>query len=182
MKDRSPKGENLNETPASPNREQLLEEVLGFVDQSGGLSSTLSEAGSVSIFQNVDGKYFTFSSEELHEVVSRFDADGKPFIQINFRSGLKVLLTDNLVGFKPKEIFGLDMAKIPKVVTTPDLLSVLEAIEDNLSADVPQDHEIEILKRVYHSILLGGELAGFDLTFEKNWLGRLAPSRMKASA
>lgn len=168
--------------PANSNPEHMLEEVLGFVDQSGGLSSTLSEAGAVSIFQDVDGKSFTFKTEQMVDVVNRFDADGKAFIQINFNSGLKVLLTDNLVGFKPKQVLGLDMNKLPKVVTTPDLLSVLEAIEDNLSSDIPQDHEVEILKRVYHAILLGGEMAGFDLTFEKNWLGRLAPSRVKASA
>lgn len=172
----------MSNLPSNTNPEQMLEEVLGFVDQSGGLSSTLSEAGSVQIFQDVDGKSFTFKTEEMTEVVNRFDADGKPFIQINFASGLKVLLTDNLVGFKPKQVLGLDMNKLPKVVTTPDLMSVLEAIEDNLSSDIPQDSEIEILKRVYHSILLGGEMAGFDLTFEKNWLGRLAPSRVKASA
>lgn len=172
----------MSDVPSTTNPEQMLEEVLGFVDQSGGLSSTLSEAGAISIFQDVDGKHFSFKTIEMTEVVNRFDADGKPFIQINFASGLKVLLTDNLVGFKPKQVVGLDMNKLPKVVTTPDLMSVLEAIEDNLSSDVPQDSEIEILKRVYHAILLGGESAGFDLTFEKNWLGRLAPSRVKASA
>ena len=34
------------------------------------------------------------------------------------------------MGFKPVEIVGLDMSRIPKVVTTPDLVSVFEAIED----------------------------------------------------
>ena len=92
------------------------------------------------------------------------------------------MLTDALVGFKPENVFGLDMSKLPRVVTTPDLISVLEAIEEGLSGDLPQDHEIEILKRVYQSILSGAELAGFELEFERNWIGRLAPTRFRASA
>jgi hypothetical protein len=86
------------------------------------------------------------------------------------------------VGFKPTETFGLDMAKIPKVVTTPDLMSVFEAIEESMSSDIQNEHELEILKKVYQSILQGGELAGFDLKFERNWLSRLLASRIKASA
>lgn len=161
---------------------RLLEEVLGFIDHTNGLTSTMNQDGSVRIQQEVDGKSFRFSQDDLSEVVNRFDSDGKPFIQVNFASGLKILLTDSLVGFKPEQIFGLDMSKLPRVVTTPDLVSVLEAIEESLSGDLPQDHEIDILKRVYQAILVGAENAGFELTFERNWIARLAPTRFRASA
>jgi hypothetical protein len=160
----------------------LLEEILHFVDTSAGLTSKVNEKGEVSICQSIDGKVFSFESELLEEVLQRIDADGKSFIQVNFNNGIKVLFTDTLVGFKPRETFGLDMTKIPKVVTTPDLLSVFEAIEDNLSSDQASDQEIEILKKVYHAILQGGELAGFDLSFEKKWLARIIPHKFKASA
>ena len=66
---------------------------------------------------------------------------------MNFQNSYKVLLTDNLIGFKPQETLGLDMTRIPKVVTTPDLFSVYEAIEESLGSDT-QDHEVEILKKV----------------------------------
>ena len=161
---------------------QMLEEILAFVDQSAGLSSNVTEGGVVSIQQNVDGKVFRFSCESLSEVLQRFDSDGKQFIQINFQTGNKVLFTDTLVGFKPRETLGLDMAKIPRVVTTPDLISVFEAIEDSLSSDATPEHEIEILKKVFMAILHGGELAGFDLSFERRWLTRLVPSKLRASA
>lgn len=161
---------------------QLLEEVLTYVDHSTGLSSNVSEAGDVFIRQSVDGKTFRFAMEDLNEVLSRTDADGKAFIQINFASGHKVLFTDTLVGFKPREVFGLDMAKIPKVVTTPDLLSVFEAIEETLSSDQQLDHELDVLKKVFQAILTGGEQAGFDLAFERRWLARLLPSKSRASA
>jgi hypothetical protein len=161
---------------------QLLEEILEFVDHASGLSSNIRDGGEVSIHQSCDGKTFTFDSKKLAEVLRRTDADGNAFIQINFNSGHKVLFTDTLVGFKPRETFGLDMTKIPRVVTTPDLVSVYEAIEESMSADMAPDHEVEILKKVYWAILQGGESAGFDLDHEKEWLGRLLSPRFKASA
>lgn len=161
---------------------RLLEDILGFVDQSNGLSGELGKEGFVIVHQSVDGKKFRFSVTELTEVLKRQDSDGQPFIQVNFSSGRKVLFTDNLVGFKPQEIGGLDMGKIPRVVTTPDLLSVFEAIEEGLSAEQVMDHEVDILKKVYQSILVGGEEVGFDLTFERKWLSRLVPCRLRVTA
>lgn len=166
----------------SPKPSQLLDEVLNFVDASTGLASTMNTDGKVSIQQSADNKVFRFEPHFLEDVLQRTDADGKQFIQVNFRSGLKVLLTDTLVGFKPSEVVGLDMSKIPRVVTTPDLLSVLEAIEESFGSDSTPEHEVEVLKRVFQAILTGGELAGFDLTFERKWLSRLVPTKMKASA
>jgi len=172
----------LSESEMSHKPSQMLEEILAFVDQSTGLSSNITESGVVAIEQNVDGKIFKFSCEHLSEVLQRFDSDGKQFIQVNFQSGNKVLFTETLVGFKPRETTGLDMNKIPRVVTTPDLISVFEAIEDSLSSDSTPEHEIEILKKVFLAILHGGENAGFDLTFERKWLARLVPSKFRASA
>lgn len=172
----------MSESEMSQKPSQMLEEILAFVDQSAGLSSNVATSGVVAIQQNVDGKIFRFSCEELSEVLQRFDSDGKQFIQVNFQSGNKVLFTDTLVGFKPRETLGLDMAKIPKVVTTPDLISVFEAIEDSMSSDLTPEHEVEILKKVFIAILQGGELAGFDLEFERRWLSRLVPSKFRASA
>jgi len=136
----------------------------------------------VSIHQSVDGKVFNFSTNDLSEVLQRADSDGKNFIQINFVNGHKVLFTDTLVGFKPRDTYGLDMSKIPRVVTTPDLVSVFAAIEEGLSSDDITEYEIDVLKRVYAAIIQGGEAAGFELQFERRWLGRLMPSKTKASA
>lgn len=172
----------LGESQASSKSLQLLDEVLSFVETTSGLTSRVSESGSVEILQAVDGKSFVFSPNTLNEVLSRTDADGKNFIQINFESGTKVLFTENLVGFKPRETSGLDMSKIPKVVTTPDLLSVFEAIEESLSSEQTPETEVEVLKKVFQSILMGGELAGFDLSFERRWIGRLVPNKFRASA
>lgn len=166
----------------SPKSSQMLEEILAFVDQSTGLTSKVHASGEIFIRQSIDGKLFKFKSDDLNEVLQRVDADGKQFIQINFQTGNKVLFTSTLVGFKPRETLGLDMAKIPKVVTTPDLVSVFEAIEDSMSSDSTPETEVEILKKVFAAILQGGESAGFDLAFERRWLSRLVPSKFRASA
>ncbi len=172
----------MSESEKSQKPSLLLEEILDFVEKTRGLKSLVGEAGEVTIHQEIDGKVFHFETNTLSEVLQRSDVDGKPFIQINFVNGHKVLFTDTLVGFKPRDTFGLDMTKIPRVVTTPDLVSVLAAIEDGLSADEISEYEVEVLKRVYSAIIQGGESAGFDLQFERRWLSRLLPSKIKASA
>jgi hypothetical protein len=157
-----------------------LNNILNFVDRSTGLRAALQE-NRVEIHQSLDGKIFQFSTEDVSEVLNRMDTDGRPFIQINFRDTNKVLLTDSLVGFKPSETAGLDMSRIPKVVTTPDLKSVLEAIEDTLGSD-QAEHEVEVLKKVFYSILCGAEKIGFDLPFERRCLERLMATKIRASA
>lgn len=158
-----------------------LSNILSFVDRTTGLKAAVLADGTVEIQQSLDGKSFHFETEEVSEVLNRVDADGRPFIQINFKDTNKVLLTDNLVGFKPCETIGLDMTRIPKVVTTPDLKSVLDAIEDTLGAE-QAEHEVEILKKVYYSILTGAEKIGFELPFERRCLERLMATKVRASA
>ncbi|MNJ92469.1 hypothetical protein D3C87_101410 [compost metagenome] len=172
---------NLSNTKSKSTHAEL-DHILNFVDSSKGLRAMISESGRVQIRQDLDGKVFSFSTSDVSEVLHRADSDGKSFIQVNFKTGTKVLLTETLVGFKPTETLGLDMGRIPKVVTTPDLVSVFEAIEESMGADNGLDHEVEILKKVYLAIITGGEKVGFDLATERIWLNRLLASKFKASA
>jgi hypothetical protein len=64
-------------------------------------------------------------------------------------------------------------------VTTVDLISVLEAIEENLIQAVANP-DADFLRDTFQSILLGGEKVGFDLTTEKTWLNRLPTIITKA--
>lgn len=172
----------MGSSETTPKPTQLLEEVLNFVEGAAGLDSAVTESGVITIQQNIDGKLFRFKCDDLNDVLQRVDGDGKQFIQVNFQNGNKVLFTDTLVGFKPRETIGLDMGKIPRVVTTPDLVSVFEAIEDSMGSDMTPANEVEVLKKVFQAILQGGELAGFDLSFERRWLARLSSTNFKASA
>ena len=116
--------------------------------------------------------------------MNRVDYDGSPFIQINFISGLKLLVTKNLIGFKPSDIIGFDTTKIPKVVTTVDLVSINKAIED-LADDVESVDaitEMEVLKKVYQSILYGAVAVGFEMQTEKAWFANYLLNSTAASA
>lgn len=155
--------------------------ILNFLDSSKGLNGFLSQHGQICITQKIDSKKICFYSWDVQEVLSRSDSEGTPFIQVNFRFGQKILLTDNLVGFKPVETMGLDMARLPKVVTTPDLDSVCSAIEEALGSDIQED-EVEILKKVFQAILSGAERVGFELKTERVWFNRLVLSRQRAAA
>lgn len=156
-------------------------QINDFVAKSAGLKSRVENEARMHIKQNTDGKMIAFEIKDLEEVIPRIDADGHVFLQVNFLNGKKILLTENLIGFKPVPSRGLDLSKLPKVVTTPDLLSVVEAIEDTLSSPPNQTDELDLLKRVFDSVLKGAEAVGFDITPERLWLQGLGRNT-KASA
>lgn len=158
-----------------------LDSILNFVERSQGLRALAIESDEIKIIQAVDSKVFCFRTQDITEILHRQDSDSRVFLQLNFQNSNKVLLTETLVGFKPNQTLGLDMAKLPKVVTTPDLQSVYEAIEEAMGSD-QIDHEIEILKKVYLAIIDGGEKVGFELKEERRWINRLLGSRLRASA
>ena len=152
-----------------------------FVARASGLKAT--DVGPVvTIQQSADGKSINIETTSLEEVLFRNDADGQSFIQVNFRSGFKILITDTLIGFKPAQLTGLDMAKIPKVVTTPDIMSVFEALQEALYTGDPKDEDVGVLRRVFDSVITGGEAVGFDLKHERSWLGRIPHVGTKAAA
>lgn len=159
-----------------------MDSILAYIENSKGLSLKLNDSGRVEITQRLDNRNYFFHSLELSEVLTRLDTDGKDFLQVNFKSGSKVLFTDNLIGFKPLEILGLDMSRLPKVVTTPDLKSVCSALEDAMDSDSIPDQDVEVLKKVYQSIMMGAEKVGFNLEKERKWINRLLASRFRASA
>lgn len=160
----------------------LLQKIFEFLSSSQGLRYVMSDSGIMTIRQLADKKNFKFNVFDLSDVLSREDAQQKSFLQINFSSGVKVILTENLIGFKPSEVSGVDLTKIPKVVTTPDLRSVYEALEDLIAADNTNPGEALVLRKVFISILEGGEKAGFNLEDDRNLLSRFLASHSAASA
>ncbi len=160
----------------------LLQKLSEFLTLSQGLRFMLSDSGVMTIRQLADKKNFSFNVFDLSDVLTREDAQSKTFLQVNFTNGVKVILTENLIGFKPSEISGVDLGKIPKVVTTPDLKSVYEALEDMLAADITNHNEELVLRRVFISILEGGERAGFDLQEDRILFSRVFSCHSAASA
>lgn len=159
----------------------MFKQVLDFVEGSSGLNTKGAVSESVKIEQKMDKKSILLKSEDIQEVLNRTDSEGQSFLQVNFSGGLKILLTDQLVGFKPNQNCGVDMEKLPKVVTTPDVLSVFEAIKEALEGD-DSAADVDLLKRVFVAVLRGAESVGFDIRKEKKWLDRLCISVPAASA
>ena len=166
---------------SEPMNNITMDKIVSYLNQCPGLDHQFEADSCVKIKQKVDGKELSFESDKVEEVIDRIDSDGKDFIQVNFYSGAKILLTQQLVGFKPVAGKGLDLEKLPNVVTTPDLFSVFEAIQEALSEET-EDDDVDILKRVFEAVVLGGEAIGFDLTEEKMWLQRLTFAACKTSA
>jgi hypothetical protein len=159
----------------------MLEEINSFIGRSSGLK--VSETSMfLEVTQLADNRKLKLSLGDLETVLPRQDQDGRPFLQLNLRDNKKILLTDQLVGFKPKPTPGLDLKKLPRVVTTPDLISVLEAIEETLSAADMPNPEAEMLKKAYFSIVVGAELVGFRMESEREWVTRLIASTNQKAA
>lgn len=172
----------MSQSNEEAQREHMVE-IEKFISASSGLQSSRKNNDMLlQVFQQADGKHLSFSSRELEDVIHRVDSDGHQFLQVNFLSGKKILITQNLIGFKPALAVGLDMNRLPRVVTTPDLLSVVDAIEETLELEDSVPEDLEVLKRVFDSVLKGGEDVGFDLTAERLWLNNLSLIASKASA
>lgn len=151
----------------------LVKSIVNFVSQSRGLRFLESGTDELIISQSIDGKYLTVNTNTITEVLPRKDSKKDLFLQVNFSDGKKVILTDNLIGFKPATYSDLDMNRLPKVVTTPDLISFIEVLEDSLyDTEVSMD-EIKDVKQYFESVLMGAEAIGFNLICERVWIARL---------
>ena len=143
------------------------------MNKSSGLTITTSSEFSLQIQQLADGKSLPIQANKLSNVILREDSQHRNFIQVDFVNGYKILLTQLLIGFKPCPIHGLDIKEVPKVVTTPDLHRVFQAIEEAIALD-ENYLEIEVLTKIFISILKGGQTVGFDLRNERAWFHRLS--------
>lgn len=169
--------------PNELNMDTALNQIINFLDQQSSFKYIMAD-NKIVIQQSEDQKKISINIAEIEKVLSRVDFDGSQFLQVNFQNQLKILITKNLVGFKPVETIGFDSQKIPKVVTTIDLVSIVTAIEDLYDSEDSQQTmiEIEVLKKVFQSILTGAESVGFDMRAEKMWFSRNMLNKSAASA
>lgn len=169
--------------PSETLQDTQMNMIINFLDLNKNLTYSLSGA-ILRVEQAEDRKQISFALDSVEKVLQRVDVDGTEFIQINFKNMSKILITKSLIGFKPCEIVGFDAAKIPKVVTTVDLKSIALAIEELYEGEESYHSltEIEVLKKVYQSILQGADSVGFDMKPEKEWFFRFMLNHLAASA
>ncbi len=162
------------------NSKDNIKVIVDFVNKfATRLKADISNEGHLEITQGVDGKSIVISKDNINDLLHRDDSNGKPFMQIDFVNGHKILLTDVLIGFKPYPMVGLDPSMLPGVVTTQDLYNVFEALESAVSEAVSRS-EVITLKKIFDSIIQGGEAVGFDLKPEKCWPHGLAYTKASA--
>lgn len=131
-----------------------------------------------SIVQNYDKKRLSISPKNIEKVLEREDQKGDLFLQINFKNGKKVILTEEFIGFAPAACVGLFAKKLPKVVTTADLLNVIDAIEGSVYGSEQYQESLADVKLFFEAIAGGAESIGFDLTGERLWVEKIIPSRL----
>lgn len=152
-------------------RKQLafLDRIVEFSRRSEGLEMEIVDAALLKIRQRVDGHMICVEASRLQDILFRSDSDGRDFVQVNFEDGTKILITERLIGFKPvlRRPSSGALAKLPRVVTTPDIVSVLEALEDAVDSS---DRDLGVLRELFESIICGAEKVGFDVAREKAWL------------
>lgn len=163
----------MNCSPNSEKQRQIFAEIVMFIDESSGLTASLISDTRVRVRQELDGKTLELQASDLDTMLLRSDSEGRDFIQVNFLSGQKILFTDRLIGFKPVPSKGVDTEKLPRVVTTPDIVSLFEAIQDALHSVEVEVQQVESLKRLFEAVLRGGEAVGIDLHTERKWLTRI---------
>ncbi len=159
-----------------------VSQVKSFVASTSGLQMETIEEGSLCVCQKVDGKGLVFRERDIAAIMSRKDDLERPFIQVNFQSGKKVLLTDQLIGFKPIAVDGLGLETMPSVVASPDLVSLFEAMEECLQSNSDNVPAFMELRHAFMSIVEGGEAVGIDFDKEKFWLKHLVINKKTAVA
>ena len=162
---------------------QHMNDVINYLENQAQFAFKLNE-NILELTQKEDVKKIVIDFSCVEKVLDRQDIDGSRFLQVNFAGGSKVLITKALVGFKPLDLVGFDLSRIPRVVTTIDLLSVSKAIEDLFdSEETPESQaEVDVLKKVYQSILYGAENIGFKMQAEKTWLSSILLNHTAAIA
>lgn len=158
------------DSTATSKQLELLNSINDFARRSKELEVQIVENSILKIRQRLDGHTVFVDAGRLQDILMRTDTDGRDFVQVNFHDGLKILITDRLIGFKPilrRAAAAGATSKLPRVVTTPDLMSVLEAMED---AAESADRDLSVLRELFDSIVCGAERVGFDVTKEKAWL------------
>ena len=155
------------------NPKSIIENFLSHAKQLSLIEK--EEAEKITLFQNYDKKILSFYETDVQKVLERKDYNGEAFLQINFKNGKKILLTSEFVGFSPAACSAMDTKKLPKVVTTADLLSVIEAIESSLYGTDQYQESLCDVRLFFEAIASGAESIGFSLTGERLWVERLIP-------
>ena len=155
------------------NPRSIIEDFLSYTKKLSLIKKDEDEK--ITLLQKHDKKTLSFYESDIAKVLKRKDNNGEAFLQVNFKNGKKILLTNKFVGFSPAACSKIDLKKLPRVVTTVDLLSVIEALESSLYGTDHYQENLYEVKLFFEAIAKGAESIGFSLIGERLWVEKLLP-------
>lgn len=171
----------MNVERAKAQKQDYSQVISDYVRSAKGLDLHGLNGEKIDILQKEDTRVLSVVFENIKEVLFRYNEEYKNFLQINFKNGKKVLLTDRLIGFPPKSSLDAEGIKLPQVVSTLDMLSFFDMTEEYLQSESCSVSELVALKRVCDLILESAMDVGFDVSSDRTWFHQISYSLNKAS-
>ncbi|MBE8221821.1 MAG: hypothetical protein HAW60_03740 [Bdellovibrionales bacterium] len=138
--------------------------LLNFVSKADGLNIKQQTSDYVIIEQNEDRSFLKVFFNNISCITFSKKEQGECYIQLNFINNTKCILTNGLIGFAPIKSILLDKNSLPEIVSSIDLLNIIEAFEDSLR-NSGESEDFLFLSQVYHSVLNGGKNIGIEWNF-----------------
>ena len=154
----------------------LIEDFILKSDQLALLKEENSKT--FTILQMSDKKKLSFQEKDVDRVLERKRDNQDDFLQINFKNGKKILLTKDYIGFAPAKSLHVDFTRFPKVVTTADLFSMIESIENTLYNSADCKESLAEVHNFFEVIASGAESVGFDVSSERVWIEKLISNKL----
>lgn len=138
--------------------------LLSFINKAAGLRLKQQSHNYITIEQLEDKSFLKIFFHHISYISFSKETSNKNYIQLNFTNNTKCILTNNLIGFAPIKSLLLEKSSLPEVVSSMDLLNIIEAFEANLrNSGEPED--FLFLSQVYHAVLNGGKKIGIEWNF-----------------
>lgn len=138
--------------------------LLNFIKKASGLKIKQQDKYFIIIEQLEDKSCLKVFFHNISYISFAKDDTGGQYIQIDFLNKTKCILTDSLIGFSPVKSLLLNKNALPEVVSSIDLLNIIEAFEANLR-NSGEAEEFLFLNQVYHAVLNGGKQIGIEWDF-----------------
>ena len=165
--------------PSKIGKKDYISVIVDYIKSTKGLSLQKVDDVCLEIVQKQDLKVLTLKTETIKEVIFRYNKDYNNFLQVNFKNEGKILITDKLIGFPPKKIIDLEGIKLPKVISTLDMLSFFEMTEEYIQSDNCSVIQVVALKKVCDLILESALDVGFNVVADKTWFHQISYSLNK---
>ena len=137
---------------------------MNYLEKHSELTILKKKSDFIKVKQPDDQMNLTISFSEIDSTYVQIDSLGKKYLQINLNDGGRLLLTQRVIGFEAKKDSRLRSGFLPDVVTTLDLLNIMEAFESSLRDGHQSEEEQYLLNKAFRAIAKGATRIGFNVS------------------